>query len=281
MLLKFFNRGTGKGSGPVEYILNATDPKGIPREPQPELLKGNPQQIITLIDSLDFKHKYTSGVISFAPTDAPTNEQLEAIITSFEDTAFAGLEPDQYDILWVKHTHTGGGATALAERGRVELHFVTPRVELTTGKSLNIAPPGANYYFEPWRDYWNMTHGWASPNDPQRARTYYPGYHALIDAQNRRLELNGQKPVSRDDARKLITNYLTAYIEEGQILNRNGIVTTLEEAGFTITRQGDNYITVTHDDLHHQSKEGKFIILPPNSHYKTDWKCNGKPCLKL
>ncbi|ACK68474.1 TOPRIM domain protein (plasmid) [Rippkaea orientalis PCC 8801] len=250
MLLKFFNRGTGKGKGPVEYILNATDTKGIPREPQPELLKGNPQQIITLIDSLDFKHKYTSGVISFAPTDAPTNEQLEAIITSFEDTAFAGLEPDQYDILWVKHTHTGGGATALAERGRVELHFVTPRVELTTGKSLNIAPPGANYYFEPWRDYWNMTHGWASPNDPQRARTYYPGYHALIDAQNCRLELNGQKPVSRDDARKLITNYLTAYIEEGQIQNRNDIVTTLEEAGFTITRQGDNYITVTHDDLH-------------------------------
>ena len=249
MLVKFFNRGTGKGKGPVEYILKETSAQGIIREPLPELIKGNPQQTINVIDSLDFKHKYTSGVISFAPSDAPTPEQLEAVINSFEDTAFAGLEPDQYDILWVKHTHTGGGATALAERGRVELHFVTPRVELNSGKSLNIAPPGSNKYFEPWRDYWNTFQNWASPNDPQRARTYYPGYQALIDAQNHRLELNGQKPLKRDDARKMITNYLTAYIENGQIQNRNNIVTTLENSGFTITRQGDNYITVTHDDL--------------------------------
>ncbi|MEL4897948.1 relaxase/mobilization nuclease domain-containing protein [Crocosphaera sp. Alani8] len=241
MLLKFFDRGTGKGAGPVEYILKETDAKGIIREPSPELLKGNPQQTINVIDSLDFKHKYTSGVISFAASDAPTNEQLEAVINSFEDTAFAGLEPDQYDILWVKHTHTGSD--------RVELHFVTPRVELTSGKSLNIAPPGSNKYFEPWRDYWNTFQGWASPNDPQRARTYYPGYQALIDAQNHRLELNGQKPLKRDDARKMITNYLTGYIENGQIQNRNEILTTLENSGFTITRQGDNYITVSHDDL--------------------------------
>ena len=82
-----------------------------------------------------------------------------------------------------------------------------------------------------------------------RARTYYPGYQALIDAQNHRLELNGQKPLKRDDARKMITNYLTGYIENGQIQNRNEILTTLENSGFTITRQGDNYITVSHDDL--------------------------------
>ena len=241
MLVKFFNRGTGKGKGPVEYILKETDALGVVREPLPELIKGNPQQTINLIDSLDFKYKYKSGVISFAASDAPTPEQQDAIIKSFEDTAFAGLEPDQYDILWVKHTHTGND--------RIELHFVTPRVELTSGKSLNIAPPGSNKYFEPWRDYWNSSQGWASPNDPQRARTYYPGYQALIDAQNHRLELNGQKPLSRDDARKMITNYLTAYIENGQIQNRNEILTTLEDAGFIITRQGDNYITVTHDDL--------------------------------
>ncbi len=99
-------------------------------------------------------------MISFAASDAPTPEQLSAVINSFEETAFAGLEPDQYDILWVKHTHTGSD--------RVELHFVTPRVELTSGKSLNIAPPGSNKYFEPWRDYWNTFQNWASPNDPQR-----------------------------------------------------------------------------------------------------------------
>jgi hypothetical protein len=241
MLLKFFNRGTGKGKTPVEYLLKETDANGLKRDPLPQLIKGNPQQIINLIDSLDFKHKYRSGVISFAPSDAPTPQQQQALIQSFEEVAFAGLEPDQYDILWVRHTHTGSS--------RVELHFVTPRVELTTGKSLNIAPPGWENYFRPWRDYWNITHNWASPDDPQRARTHHPGYQALINAQNHRLELNGQKPLPRNDARQIITNFLTEYISDGRIKNRHDIINTLEDAGFTITRKGEDYITVTHNDL--------------------------------
>ena len=241
MLLKFFDRGTGKGKSPVEYILKETDAKGVIRDPKPELIKGDPQQTINLIDSLNFKHKYRSGVISFASTDAPTLEQQQALINSFEKVAFAGLEPDQYDILWVKHTHTGSD--------RVELHFITPRVELSTGKSLNIAPPGWESYFRPWRDCWNTSNGWASPDDPQRARIYHPGHQALINAQNHRLELAGQTSISRDDARKLITNHLTAYIQDGQIQNRNDIITTLESSGFSITRQGEDYLTVTHNDL--------------------------------
>jgi hypothetical protein len=41
---------------------------------------------------------------------------------AFERVAFAGLEPDRYSILWVRHRHAG----------HHELHFVTPRVELAT-----------------------------------------------------------------------------------------------------------------------------------------------------
>ena len=262
MLLKFFDRGTGKGKAPVKYILKETDAKGIIRDPQPELIKGDPQQTIKLIDSLNFKHKYRSGVLSFAPEDAPNNEQQQALINSFENVAFAGLDKDQYDILWVRHTHTGND--------RVELHFVTPRVELTTGKSLNIAPPGWESYFRPWRDLWNTSQGWASPDDPERSRTYHPGHQALINAQNHRLELAGQTSMSRDDARKVITNYLTAYIEDGQIQNRNDIITTLEDAAFTITRQGEDYITVTHNDLNKRIRLKGGI-------YSASWRLGQEP----
>ncbi|WP_082152162.1 hypothetical protein [Crocosphaera watsonii] len=31
----------------------------------------------------------------------------------------------------------------------------------------------------------------------------------------------------------------------------------------------------------YQTNQGKFIILPPNSPHQTDWKCKGKPCIKL
>jgi len=60
MLLKFFNRGTGKGSSPVHYLTAEKDARGVRREPAPEVLRGDPKQIIQLIDSLDFKHKYRS-----------------------------------------------------------------------------------------------------------------------------------------------------------------------------------------------------------------------------
>jgi hypothetical protein len=241
MLLKFFNRGTGKGFAPVEYLLKEMDAKGIRREPAPELLRGDPQQTIQLIDSLDFKHKYRSGVISFAPSDAPTSEQLEAIMDSFEKTAFAGLDRDRYSILWVKHTHTGDN--------RVELHFITPRVELTTGKSLNIAPPGWGNYFRPWRDYWNYSQGWASPDDPQRARTYHPGYQALINAAEMRLELAGKSTQTREDYRQVITNYVTENIRLGRVKDRMDAIALLERSGFQITRAGEDYITVFNEPI--------------------------------
>ena len=237
MLVKFFKGGTGQGASPVEYLIRETDSRGVIREPLPEIIKGNPQQIIQLIDSLDFKYKFHSGVISFAPSDEPTEEQQKAIIDSFEKTAFAGLEAEQYDILWVKHSHTSNG--------RVELHFVTPRVELTTGKSLSIAPPGWQDYYCHWRDIWNYQQGWASPDDPTRARTYQPGYQALRDAQDQRLELAGLPAKKKEDYRKIITNYITENIRLGNITNRTDIIKTLKNADIEVTRIGTNYIPIS------------------------------------
>jgi hypothetical protein len=236
MLLKFFNGGQGKGTRIINYLIQEKDGKGVTREPQPEILKGDPAQILQIINTLDFKYKYQTGVISFAPEDAPTEQQQQAIIESFEETAFPQLDPDQYDILWVRHRHT--------KDNRIELHFLTPRVELSTGKSLNIAPPGWKHYFCHWRDYWNYSQEWARPDDPQRARLYQPGYHAYIDAQNQRLEAANLKTVNRDDYRKVIHNYIEDNIKLGRIQNREEIIKTLKEAGFKIPRIGEHYITV-------------------------------------
>ncbi len=128
-------------------------------------------------------------------SDAPTNEQQSALIDDFEKYAFAGLDRDAYNILWVRHTHT--------DKNRVELHFVTPRVELYTGKSLNIAPPGWHGYFKPWQTMWNLQQGWARPDDPARKRTYEPGWQASINADR---EAKGLEP--SPDTRKLLTEYL-------------------------------------------------------------------------
>ena len=266
MLVKFFKSGKSKGKNIVEYLTSETDSKGVRREPVPEVIKGNPNQTIQLIDSLDFKYKFHTGVISFAPEDAPTEAEQKAIISSFEKTAFAGLEADQYDILWVRHTHTSNG--------RVELHFVTPKVELTTGKNMSIAPPGWQNYYCHWRDKWNYSYQWADPTDPTRARTYHPGYQALRDAQDKRLELAGIPVKKKENYRKLITDYITDNIRLGKIKNRDDIINTLQKADLTITRTGSNYLTVTSNDI------GQRIRLKGGI-YDASWRFGERPTAEI
>lgn len=258
MLVKFFARGVGKGRGPVEYITRLDSPNtGQLREPAPEIIRGNPEITKQLIDGLDFKYKYNSGVLSFAIEDAPTEKEQQALIDSFEAYAFAGINTDAYNTLWVRHTHTGGD--------RVELHFVTPKVELNTGKSLNIAPPGWHGYFKPWQTYWNIKQDWARPDDLSRKRIYEPGYQALIDAERQRAGLS-----AAPDPKKQLTEYITKRIEAGLVTNRDHIINSFAELGLEISRQGKNYITVLNpeDNQRYRLKGGI---------YEASWRLGGQP----
>ena len=61
MIIKIHNRGAGCGSGPVNYLLG----KDRDRE-DARLDRGNPDQMIELIDSTNYAQRYKSGVLSFA-----------------------------------------------------------------------------------------------------------------------------------------------------------------------------------------------------------------------
>lgn len=176
MLIKSFRNGKGAGAGPVGYLVADkvlayddnrdlirdadSQPMTVTREPLPEVLRGNPDRTEALIDASRHQWTYRAGVISFAATAAPTEKQQGRVMDGFERLAFAGLDPTQYEVLWVRHTH----------EDRVELHFCTPRLELTTGKSLNIAPPGYHNAYDSLRDVMNQRHGWADPMDVERAQ---------------------------------------------------------------------------------------------------------------
>lgn len=233
MLIKFFPRGTGRGSGPVDYCLaEVVRETGEVRRPPPELLAGDPALLVQTIDSLSFKQRYTSGVISFAKEDAPSEAQQRELMAEFEAAAFAGLDPERFQRMWVRHTHT--------DEGRVELHFVVARVDLETGKSFNIAPPGWESTYDPLRDKWNWRHGWARPDDPERARDHQPGHRAAITAAQLRQGL-----AVEPDPRDLIAEYLRQRIEAGAVNNRAEVLEALQDAGLAITRQGKDYITVS------------------------------------
>lgn len=236
-----FKTGTGAGRGPVRYCVDTTVKKHDPetrrvvpnemvvRDPAPEILKGDPGRCEMLIDSTDRKWKYSSGVISFADSDAPTHEKQLELMADFERLAFAGMEPDQYDILWVRHSH----------EGNVELHFVVPRTELSTGKALNIAPPGYQDAFDSFRDTWNFKENWADPNDPSRARLVaLDDYVEKFEAARIREGLGAS-----DDPKSAITAFISHRVSEGLVSDRAGVVDALSEIG-EVTRQGKDYVSV-------------------------------------
>ncbi len=217
MIVKFFRRGKENGNAPIKYCLDETKERDRP----PEVLAGNPETTRELIDSCPHVYKYKSGVINFG-TDTPTEKEQKEVMADFERAAFAGLEPDQYNILWVRHVHNG----------QTELHFVVPRMELTTGKSLNIAPPGHEKFYNLWRDSWNIERGWQRPDAPEHAR--------ILRLTSGELKA---KAAGKENIKDDITAWLVQRISDGEIADRGGVKSALAELG-EITREGKDFISV-------------------------------------
>lgn len=148
MIVSFFSRGTGGGSGPVDYLVG----KERNRD-KAEVLAGDVDETVALIDSSPYTKKYTSGVLSFEEAGI-TEEQKREVMKSFEECLFPSLDNDQYNVLWVEH----------ADKGRVELNFVIPNIELTTGKRLQPYYHAADgKRVDAWRTIQNLTHGFSDP----------------------------------------------------------------------------------------------------------------------
>ena len=226
-MFKFHKTGASGGAS-AEYLEDEKDHKGRERAGV-EVLRGDPKLVGAIADSLDFKHRHTSAVIAWAPEDKPTGKEMNDVLDDFEHLAWAGLEPDRYAWSAVRHDEPGGG---------VHVHILAARVDLETGKSLNIAPPGWQKDFYPWRDYHNLKHNWARPDDPARARKCQPGHQALIDADRFKDGLSAATNPKAD-----ITDYLDQQINLDLINNRDDIVHSLQEIG-QVTRTGKDYISV-------------------------------------
>ena len=221
MHIKFISTGKGSASAAKNYLLQDHDHKGEMRA-DVQVIRGNPEHVTQLAESLDFKHKYTSGVIAWHKDDAPTDNQIAQVLDDFERVAFAGLDGNQYAYYAVQHEDADGAK---------HVHIIAPRVELSTGKSMNIAPPNHQKTYDVLVDKYNVQHSWASPKDISRQKTM------TID----KMQIHAKTPSV--EAKKKIHEVINELIERGSIANHADVRTKLAQFG-KITREGKDYISI-------------------------------------
>ena len=219
MIFKIFgNRGAGSATASVNYLVGKDhDRAGA------TVLKGNIEVTRQLAESLDFKNRYTVGVLSFEEKDLPEQTKAE-IMASFESTVFAGLEQDQYSIAWVEHK----------DKDRLELNFFIANMELATGKRLQPYYDRADRgLIKAWKDTINHDYQLSDPNDPQKTLDLKP---------------NQSLPRNKNDFRQLIHDTIKQEVLANNIKNRDEVIAYMGQMGLEVVRTTKTAISIKDPD---------------------------------
>lgn len=221
MIIEFFRRGTGLSSGPIDYFLGKNrDRLGA------KLLSGNLEEVAELIDSSPYTKKYTAGCLSFYEDDLKDFIK-EEIISSFENALFPCLDSNQYRIIWIEHKDKTNDETG---KKRLELNFLIPNVELTTGKRLQpfFAKADLNRIND-FKTKINYDFDLFDPDDPINRRS---------------IKVSKYLPRDKKDFIEALNVEVALAVTEGLVHDRDTLKKWLTEIGLEITRITKNQISV-------------------------------------
>jgi len=191
-----------------------------------QVLGGDVELTAQLIDSSPFAKKYTSGCLSFYEHDL-SDQDKQKIMQNFEECLFPGLDKDQYQILWVQHQDKVNQDTG---ETRLELNFVIPNVELSTGKRLQpfYAPVDLDRV-DLFKQITNTEHSLYDPDDPE----------------HRQLFLNKKNlPKDIKDFKEQLHQRVYRAVANGEVADRQELVQWLESNQINVTRQVKNSISI-------------------------------------
>ena len=221
MIVDFFRHGSGLSKGCLDYLL------GEDREREhAQVLSGDVELTAQLIDSSPFAKKYTSGCLSFYEHDL-SDQDKQKIMQNFEECLFPGLDKDQYQILWVQHQDKINQDTG---ETRLELNFVIPNVELSTGKRLQpFYAPADLDRVDLFKQIINTEHSLYDPDDPE----------------HRQLFLNKKNlPKDIKDFKEQLHQRVYRAVSNGEVADRQELVQWLESNQINVTRQVKNSISI-------------------------------------
>ena len=206
MILKFLKNKKGGSTASIDYLL---DKKRV-QNGTAKILKGNEKHTRDIIKSITKKQKVTFGVLSFEEKNIP-EEQKQEIMNEFEKTFFAGMKEEQYNILWVEHT----------DKNRLELNFIIPKIELSTGKSFNPYYHKTDFHLaDLFQKKMNLKYNFTDPQDPAK--------QSSIQGNKKALGLfRGYRNLDKK---------LKELVADGVLQSRDDIISILRENNIEITK---------------------------------------------
>ncbi len=238
MHIKFLDHGKGSAAHASAYVLDELDHLGNVRAGV-EVLRGDATTFNAVCEANPHLWKYTSGVIAWSKEDNPTNEQIQDVLNNFEKHAFSGLYPSQYHLFAVLHTDDDGSK---------HIHVLAPRLDIQSGKSLNIAPPGHEKHFDSLRDYFNTKYQWSRPDDLLLMQTTQePNHIAKLNAQAKNILISQDlETLTKKQFCKTVDNYVKTLLKTQTAENRADIVECIKQVkGVECIKQGKDFLTVT------------------------------------
>lgn len=212
MVVKFFGNKKGGSTASIDYLLNERKSKGTAR-----LLQGDEQLTRDIINSLNFKQKTTVGCLSFEEKNISEDLKYK-LMADFENMLLPNMQ-DRYNILWVEHI----------DKGRLELNFVIPKIDLESQKSLNPYYHKADLKrVELWQDLTNLENSFTNPKDPSKART--------LETNSKELHL------SKDY--ETLDKTLHELVNAGALESRADIIELLQKNNIEVTRTGADYLAI-------------------------------------
>ena len=232
MIVKFFKFGKGNSKSCIDYLLGADRDREHAR-----VLSGDVELTSAIIDSSRFAKKYTSGCLSFAEADLPEADKKK-IMADYEKCLFPGMDPDQYNILWIEHR----------DKGRLELNFVIPNVELSTGKRLQpfYAPVDLGRV-DCFKKIVNHDYNLHDPDDPENRQLSSVQLNEDGEIKPKGKEV-GKSQTADEIANTVDTLVMQAYLD-GKIKDRDDAILFLtDELKLNVSRITKSSISITLPD---------------------------------
>lgn len=252
MIVEFFKHGKGSSKRAIEYLLG----KDLNRE-HAKLLDGNIEEVAELIDSSPYSKKYTSGCLSFYEDDL-TDDVKQSVMKAFEKVLFPDLSLDEnFKILWIEHRDKDNHET---NKKRLELNFLIPNLEISTGKRLQpFYAPADLERVDIFKRNVNHRLKLFDPDDPMNRQSLKVAKHLPKNLKEFTKALDREVALA-----------ISELDEAGQpkVKDRESLLLWMKEIGLEVTKTTKKQISVKNPD----KPDGRPIVLK-GEFYEQNFRC--------